>query len=110
MNYILFVLLVVVTLIVLSVFHVYHLWRIRKITEGMLHRPENLPLVLLCMLKTVKRDAQWIQLESMRNDIRRALRDLDNLRHDVTNKPLRDSKRVALSMPSNEERIRELDD
>ncbi len=63
--------------------------------------PESLTHILQCMIHTVDKDGDWKQLETMRGDVRVALRNLDKLRHDVSNKPLRESKRSSNSINCN---------
>lgn len=45
--------------------------------------PQNLRIVLEKMLGTVRRQSAWDQIELMRAEVRRALGELDRLRHKV---------------------------
>ncbi|WP_432263333.1 hypothetical protein [Cupriavidus sp. TMH.W2] len=54
--------------------------------------PERLPIVLLAMTKRVQYRGDWETLEDMRHSVRRALADIDRIRHDASNRALRDSK------------------
>lgn len=45
------------------------------------------------MLRTVQSEGQWDRVEFMRNEVRQALRMLDDMRHDRSNEGLRASKR-----------------
>lgn len=93
MNYIMFLLLVAV--IALTAVLAVTLFRTiacsisyRKATGN----PDFLSFILQNMVHTVEKDGDWQKLETMRADLRGALRNLDKLRHDVYNKSLRDSK------------------
>jgi hypothetical protein len=55
--------------------------------------PKNIEYISFLMIEQIKRNNKWDQLESMRSETRLILRKLDNMRHDVTNKQLRDSKK-----------------
>jgi hypothetical protein len=70
----------------------YRLERAVKANDEFARQPENLPSVLSDMLETVRQEARWDQVERMRHEVRLALRDLDGLRHDRRNVPLRNSK------------------
>lgn len=45
--------------------------------------PQNLRIVLEKMLWTVRRQSAWEEIELMRGEVRRALGELDRLRHKV---------------------------
>ncbi|WP_215849548.1 hypothetical protein [Acidithiobacillus ferriphilus] len=99
MNYILSILLM--TAIAYNFYLIFHgLKRNRRIGR-FISNPESLTYILQYMTHTVEKDGDWAKLEAMRNDVRRSLRDIDNLRHDVSNKSLRDSKKT-LELSKNE--------
>ncbi len=56
-------------------------------------RPRNLKHVLDGMLHTVRAEGSWSELEFMREEVRQALRTLDDMRHDSSHEALRASKR-----------------
>ena len=87
--------LTVVLLLVILFFAVgiYRLERTRAGYEASIGRPENLRFILNGMLLTVQIEGQWDRLEFMRDEIRQALRTLDDMRHDCSNEGLRASKR-----------------
>jgi hypothetical protein len=55
----------------------------------------SLPPTLQRMLNTVRRSNDWGQLEFMRQELRRALYQVDRMRHDTSNAALRVSKQSA---------------
>ncbi|HHH9566543.1 TPA: hypothetical protein ACP33B_004651 [Pseudomonas aeruginosa] len=83
---------------------IYRLERTRAAYEASTGRPENLRFILKDMLRTVQTEGQWDRLEFMRDEVRRALRTLDDMRHDRSDEALRASKRqlenVASRSPS----------
>lgn len=90
MNYVLTVVLLLAILLFAS--GIYRLERARTSYELESVRPHNLKHVLKGMLRTVEAEGSWVDLEYMRNEVRRALRTLDGMRHDRSNEALRASK------------------
>jgi hypothetical protein len=98
MNYILSVLLVAA--IAYNFYLIFHGLKRNKSIDRFVSNPESLTCILQYMIHTVDKDGDWAKLETMRNDVRRSLRNLDNLRHDVSNKSLRDSKKACSTLES----------
>ncbi len=93
MNYILYLLLV--AMVALNAVLAVTLFRTiaRSISDSkVIANPDILSYILQNMVHTVEKDGDWKKMETMRADVRGALRDLDKLRHNVSNKSLRDSK------------------
>lgn len=57
--------------------------------------PASLRPVLWAMTERVKKRGEWSELEGMRNELRRALAEVDRMRHDAGDHKMRESKRVA---------------
>ncbi|WP_241164074.1 hypothetical protein [Serratia marcescens] len=72
---------------------IYRLERTRADYEASTGRPENLRFILKDMLRTVQTEGTWDRVEFMRDEVRQALRTLDDMRHDRSNEGLRASKR-----------------
>lgn len=91
---------IVITLAVICVVLCLIVWRLVERMEAE-HRhfddPARLPNLMLAMTERVRREGDWKRLEDMRYLVRRALSDLDCLRHDTTQHELRKSK--VLSSP-----------
>ncbi|WP_247391837.1 hypothetical protein [Ralstonia pseudosolanacearum] len=89
-----------ITLAVICVVLCFVVWRLVERMEAE-HRhfddPARLPNLLLAMTERVRREGDWKRLEDMRYLVRRTLSDLDRLRHDTTQRELRESK--VLSSP-----------
>ncbi len=90
MNYVLTVVLLLA--ILFCAFGIYRLERARASYQLESVRPYNLKHVLKGMLRTVETEGSWEQLEFMRVEVRRALRTLDEMRHNQGNEALRKSK------------------
>ncbi|TXT28178.1 MAG: hypothetical protein FD131_3311 [Rhodocyclaceae bacterium] len=90
MNYVLTVVLLLAIFLFAS--GIYRLERARASYEIESLRPHNLKHVLKGMLRTVEAEGSWEQLEFMRGEVRRALRTLDDMRHNHDNEALRASK------------------
>ena len=99
MNYILTILLVAA--IAYNFYLLFHGLKRNRRIDRFISNPESLTYILQYMTHTVEEDGDWAKLEAMRNDVRSSLRDIDNLRHDVSNKSLRDSKKT-LELSKNE--------
>ncbi|MBU2851164.1 MULTISPECIES: hypothetical protein [Acidithiobacillus] len=101
MNYILSAFLVAA--IIYDVYLIYHRLKSNRSVARLISDPEALTYVLQTMIHTVEKDGDWVKLETMRSDVRMALRNLDELRHDVSNKSLRDSKmKKQIASPESE--------
>lgn len=100
MNYVLTVVLLLAILFCAS--GIYRLERARASYEIESVRPHNLKHVLKGMLRTVEKEGSWEQLEFMRGEVRRALRLLNDMRHNQGNEALRKSKQrlETLSNPA----------
>lgn len=90
MNYVLTGVLLLAILLFAS--GIYRLERARASYDLESVRPESLKHVLKGMLRTVEKEGSWGHLEHMRDEVRRALRTLDEMRHDRNNDALRHSK------------------
>lgn len=106
MNHILLIINVIwsVLLVVVFSYSVYALFRVLKrqhTAYKFYSNPESLTHILQCMIHEVGKEGDWTRLEVMRDDVRSSLRILDNLRHDVSNKPLRGSKPSRAKKVSN---------
>lgn len=93
MNYVLTAVLILAILLFAAA--IYRLERARASYEIESVRPHNLRHILKGMLRTVEAEGAWWQLEHMRDEVRRALRTLDGMRHDLSNEALRASKRLT---------------
>ena len=99
MNYILSIFLVAA--IAYNFYLIFHGLKRNRRIDSFISNPESLTYILQYMTHTVEKDGDWAKLEYMRGDVRKALRGLDNLRHDVSKKSLRDSKKT-LGLSRNE--------
>lgn len=90
MNYVLTAVLLFA--ILLFAFGIYRLERARASYDLKSVRPESLRFILKGMLRTIEAEGSWGHLEHMRDEVRRALRTLDELRHNRGNEALRASK------------------
>lgn len=68
---------------------IYRLECIRADYEASTGRPENLRFILKDMLRTVQAESKWDRVEFMRDEVRQALRTLDDMRHNRSNEGLR---------------------
>lgn len=90
MNYVLTVVLLLAILLFAS--GIYRLERARASYDLESVRPEHLKFILKGMVRTVEKEGSWGHLEHMRDEVRRALRMLDEMRHDRSHETLRTSK------------------
>ena len=90
MNYVLTVVLLLV--ILYFGFLIYQALRSRARSSTLIEDPENLHYILARMTHVIQTDGKWDRLEFMRDEVRRSLRMLDDMRHDRSNKALRASK------------------
>ncbi len=84
---------VLVAIIAWGSYLFFRLQKLAKCSYTQMSNPDALDYILKRMIYTVEKDGDWNRLEVMRGDVRRALRDLDRLRHDTSNYSLRQSKR-----------------
>lgn len=91
MTYVLTAVLLLVILLFAS--GIYRLERTRAHYEASTGRPDNLRFILKDMLRTVQAEGNWDRVEFMRDEVRQALRMLDDMRHDRSNEGLHASKR-----------------
>lgn len=71
---------------------VFRLYQLREAELRCFDDPARLPYLLEAMTERVRLEGDWNRLEVMRDLVRRALADLDLLRHDTTQQSLRHSK------------------
>lgn len=92
MNYVL------TAVLILVVFYfavgVYRLERDRALCRAYAEAPENLRLILKNMLVVVRAEGNWGRVERMRDELRLALRMINEIRHDRGNEALQASKRA----------------